>query len=258
MSGLQNGGDSNLFHEVAELTARLRKEGRNVLLFTFKDDGPLRPITKLRELVRHYLGGTDPGMLSTGGELKFLTWGHETALNGYSHCDAVVFAGLLTLPHSAVAGSVFAHARNINLELTPEELNEVVQSEKVHSLYQALSRGSCRIMKDGKAMPMDAYIFSHDTPALKKALKVAMPGVTFVNYKTKHLSAKTTKKGECKEAYLKHLSKFEGAEISSKKLYEITPNVSRDTKTDALDELLDDVLAFEWQRKGRSLVRLSV
>jgi hypothetical protein len=151
---------------------------------------------------------------------------------------------------------VFAHARDINLELTPEELNEVVQSEKVHSLYQALSRGSCRVMKDGKAMPMNAYIFSHDFLALKKALKVAMPGIRFANYKVKYLKTKAPMKEECKEVFLNHLSEFEGIKISTKNLYAITPDFGGSTKKGALKELLDDVLVFDWERQGRSLVRL--
>lgn len=256
MAGLQGGGDTKLFHEVADLTARLLKAGRKVLVFTFKDNGPIKPITKLKESIRYYLGGTDPDMLSTGGELKFLTWGYETATNGYSHCDVVIFAGLLTLPNAAVAGKVFAHARDINLELTSEELNEVVQSEKVHSLYQALSRGSCRIMEKGKARRMDAYVFSHDFIALRKALGVAMPGVKFVDYQPKHLKTKTTKKDEAKIVFTEALDEYKGDTISVKQLYGHAPNIGTDTKKAALNELLDDVLVFDWKREGRSLVRL--
>jgi hypothetical protein len=256
MAGLQGGGDTKLFHEVAERTARLLKAGRKVLVFTFKDNGPIKPITKLKELIRYYLGGTDPDMLSTGGDLNFLTWGCETATNGYSHCDAVIFAGLLTLPNAAVAGKVFAHARDINLELTSEEFNEVVQSEKVHSLYQALSRGSCRVMMNGKAKKMDAYIFSHDYIALKKALGVAMPGVRFVDYQPKHLKTKTTKKDEAKIVFTKVLDGYKGATLSIKQLYGHAPKIGTDTKKTALDELLEDVLVFDWKREGRSLIRL--
>jgi hypothetical protein len=257
-AGLQSGADDKLFHEVAELAAMHRRAGRNVLMFTFKDNGNWRPISRLRELIRHYLCGTDPDMLSTDGSIKFLTWGYETALNKFSHCDVVIFAGLLTLPHAAVAGRVFAHARNINLELSAEELNEVVQSEKVHSLYQALSRGSCRIMENGKARKMDAYVFSHDHLALRESLKVAMPGVKFVKYQGKHLKTKTTKKDQCKEVFHDQLNSSNEPKISTKKLFDTMPKISRDTKKDALNELLDDTLAFEWEKQGRSLVRVGV
>jgi hypothetical protein len=256
-AGLAPDGDDRLFREAADLTAKHLKQGRNVLIFTFKDDGPLSPISTLRELIREYLDGIDPSMLRNGSKLHFLTWGYETALNRYSHCDAVVFAGLLTLPHRAVAASVFAHSRNIKQELSSEELNEVVQSEKVHSLYQALSRGSCRIMKNGKAVAMDAYVFSTDHVALQEALKTAMPGVKFVNFRTNHLKVKETKKDQCKLAFYNFLNEFEGNKVSTKAIYATVSNVSVDTKKMALEELLDDALAFEWQRQGRSVVRIT-
>jgi hypothetical protein len=255
MSGLNDGGDSKLFHEVAELTAQLLKKGRKVLLFTFKGNGPRVPKIRLRELITNYLDGTDPDMLSTGGKLHPLTWGYETALNRYSHCDAVVFAGLLTLPHSAVAASVFAHSRDIKRELSSEELSEVVQSEKVHSLYQALSRGSCRIMKNGKAVKMDAYVFSHDYLLLKEALKTAMPGVKFANYRTKHLKVKESKKDQCKLAFYNFLDGFKGDKISTKALYDLVPDIGKKTKIKALKELLDDLWDV-WQHQGRSVVRV--
>jgi len=168
----------------------------------------------------------------------------------------VVFAGLLTLPHPAVAASVFAHSREIKRELSSEDLNEVVQSERVHSLYQALSRGSCRIMKDGNAAQMDAYIFSHDHLALKEALLTAMPGVMFAKYQTKHLKVKETKTEICKIKFTDVLKGYGKDKISTKAIYATVSNIGVDTKRIALDELLDDVLAFEWQRHSRSVVRI--
>ncbi len=255
---LQNGGDDKLFHEVAELSAKKVRAGHNVLVFTFKDNGAWKPVSRLRELTTQYLDGVPPDMVSTGGSLNFLTWGYETALNRYSHCDVVIFAGLLTLPHSAVAGRICAHARDINQDMTPEELNEVVQSEKVHSLYQALSRGSCRVMKNGKARKMDAYVFSHDYLAIREALKTAMSGVQFRNYTSKHLKTKASKRELAKEAILIHLSSTEKDKESARELYALVPEISQDTMRAGLNELLDDVLAFEWKKQDRSIVRIGV
>ncbi len=254
MEGLQqHGGDINLFHEVAELIARLLKVGRNVLMFTFKDVDNRKPISKLRELITKYLDGVDPDMLSAGGKLEILTWGYETALNTFSDCDAVVFAGLLTLPHSTSAANYLAHARDIKKNITKEVLNEIVQSEKVHYVYQALSRGSCRVMENGKARKMDAYIFSNDHLKLKKALMIAMPGVKFVPYQTKHLKLKASKREQCKNVFLNELAKLEVNEISLKVLYGFFSEAGSDTKKAALDEILEDT--FEWYKQGRSLYR---
>ena len=220
MEGLQqHGGDMKLFHEVAELIARLLKVGRNFLMFTFKDVNNRKPISKLRELITKYLDGVDPDLLSTGGKLGILTWGYETALNTFSDCDAVIFAGLLTLPHSTNAANYLAHARYIKKNITKEVLNEIVQFEKVHYVYQALSRGSCRIMENGKARKMDAYIFSHDQLKLHETLMIAMPGVKFVPYQTKHLKVKASKREQCKVVFINELANLEGDEISLKVLY---------------------------------------
>jgi hypothetical protein len=100
-----------LFHEVADLTAQFLKADRNVLVFTFKDKGKKKPRKVLREQIQHYLGGTAPEHQGTG-DLNIVTWGNETALNNYSHCDVVLFAGLMTLPHAAVAAKIVAHAND--------------------------------------------------------------------------------------------------------------------------------------------------
>ena len=253
METLASGDDPKLFDEVAHLVADLLRKGRKILVFTFKDDGKKKPSKKLRESIDRFLGDD---VEHADSELNFLTWGYETALNRYSHCDAVVFAGLLTLPTAAVAAMIFAHSLDIRLQITPEELNEVVHSEKVHSLYQALSRGSCRIMNNGKAMKMDAYVFTPDYLEIKKSLKEAMPGVQFKDYTVRHINKSDTKKDSCKEAFKKALMLHNDDTISIKTLNHIYMQCGPDTKKTALDELLDTELAFEWKRVERRLERI--
>jgi len=110
-------------------------------------------------------------------------------------------------------------------------------------------------MKNGKAVKMDAYVFSHDYLLLKEALKTAMPGVKFANYRTKHLKVKESKKDQCKLAFYNFLDGFKGDKISTKALYDLVPDIGKKTKIKALKELLDDLWDV-WQHQGRSVVRV--
>jgi hypothetical protein len=257
MEGLRNNKDLDLFYAAVDTIAQLLLQGRRVLCFTFKDDNGIRPVDELKRLIKEKLNGLDPDMLSTGGTLEFITWGHETAINKYSHCDAIVFAGLLTLPTASVAAKVFAHSRDITTPLTNAELSEVVHSEKVHSLYQGLSRGRCRVMIDGKALPMDAYVFSNDINKLKEALGTVMYGVQFKTFKSKHINYEITKTEQFKEQALEILAVTEGP-VSIRVLNNsVEVEACKEIKKTGLDELLADELCFDWVKVDRSLQRLS-
>ena len=257
IGGLQRGKELPLLDEISALAARKLNDGKKVLIFTFKDDGKGRPVSVLKEKITDELG-KDPVMLSNGGELRFLTWGYETAINSHSDCDTVMFAGLLTLPTAEVAGRVFAQSTDIRLQISSDELNEVVQSEKVHSTYQALNRGSCRIMRDGKANPMEAYIFTHDYLAMKSALKIVMPGIRFKRYKASYLKEGTSKIEQCKDNIFDYLESFKGDKISKSSLFkDCLYDFKVDTRGKALKELLDDVLSFKWESSGRSINRIT-
>lgn len=257
IGGLQRGAGLPLFDEVSALVAGKLKEGKKVLIFTFKDDGKARAIATLKQGIEDELG-MPPALLSNRGSVSFLTWGYETSINSYSDCDTVVFAGLLTLPTAVVAGRVFAQSTDIHRRLTPDEINEVVHSEKTHSIYQALSRGSCRIMQDGKANKMDAYIFSHDHLALKTSLKAVMPGLHFKPYKSTYLKEGTTKIEKCREKIFEYLEKYKGNTLSKVALFNAcVPEFKTDTRGKALKNLLEDVLSFSWVANGRSIERLT-
>ena len=253
MQTLASNDDPKLFDEVASIAAEKLAKGDKVLIFTFKDDGNKRPSERLKSLIKVHQKNQPA---HPDAQLHFLTWGYETALNRFSQCDVVIFAGLLTLPTAEVAARTCAHARDIELSLSSEELGKLVQSEKIHSIYQALNRGRCRIMTNGKAGKMDAYVFTHDYKEVRISLEHAMPKVKFKDHKAKHLSGKETKKDKCKAAFLDHLQRYQGDKISTKKLYAIVTDASLDTKRVAMDELMDNELTFDWKKESKSLIRI--
>ena len=255
---LANKRDLNLFAEVADIIITNLKAGKKVLCFTFKDAGEAKPIMSLNAHIEAQLGH-NIDQLQSHNNLSYLTWGYETALNNYSHCDVVIFAGMMTLPHAAVAGRVFAQAGDINMELNQEDLDRVVHTEKTHAIYQALNRGSCRGMVNGEAKEMDVYLFSDDHMELRQTLGEMMPGVVFKDYPNpKHLTLKITKKDLCKEAIIKFLDNFDGDKISSQRIFEGCPGFTQRTKQEALKDLLSarGDLVFIWERVGRSLIRV--
>ena len=165
--GSLSGDQTVLIDEVAHIADREASKGRNVLIFTFKDVGIMSPSNTLKRRMK-------------SKNVRFLTWGHETAINSYSDCDVVIFCGVLTLPVPSVAAMALAHSGDIRTPIT--NISTIVRSEKVHSLYQALSRGCCRKMVNGKASSMDAYIFCHDAFSVTSSLKTVMKGVKVKHY----------------------------------------------------------------------------
>jgi hypothetical protein len=254
MGLLKKSDTPKVFQEVAHVAIKLLKQGRNVLCFTFKDQGSARPVEALKAEMEIQLGHSLE-LLEDAGEFHCVTWGYETALNNFSHCDAVLFAGLLTLPTPVIYGKACAQAGDITVELSDEELKKVTQSVKVNSIYQALNRGSCRIMSDGEANHMDAYVFSHDHKQIREALQTMMPDLKVKKHVPKYEQVKKSQKSVAKEIILEFLSSFQGDQISSKKLFNNIPNIHVRTLREALKELLDNELVFVWDRPQRSLVR---
>jgi len=151
--------------------------------------------------------------------------GNETSLNDFAHCDNIIFAGILQLPLGEVAAKALGQVEDLRHPLKRSEITSLHLGEQVHMIYQALSRGSCRITESGKAKPMNAWLFHDQLETIQEQLDVVMPGVRFVNYESKHLSkgiTKTERTAKEIESILDELlsahSSQEAISISSKEL----------------------------------------
>ena len=82
---------------------------------------------------------------------QFLTHGNETSLNGLSYCTNVIMVGVLHLKPDTIDGLIIGQRDNLTHEQNLEERKRVDTSEKVHKVYQALSRGSCRSVNNGRS-----------------------------------------------------------------------------------------------------------
>lgn len=110
-----------------------------------------------------------------------LTFGQETSLNDYSHVQNVFLVGMLHRDEEDVIGQYVVQCDGGDHEkITKQTGAQLVQSEVVHTIYQALSRGSCRVTEDGQARPMKAWII-HYSKGIRKGLDVVMPGAKWVD-----------------------------------------------------------------------------
>src|SRR5690606_27522346 len=130
-------------------------ENEGILLFTFKTKGKPDYKRILEQDLR--AAGIDTEALievrlGEKTQLKprfvFLTWGQETSLSKYSYCSNVFLLGILRRSNTDLAGHIMGQAGNLFRKVSNEEIREVLQGEISHVVYQALSRGSSRIIRD--------------------------------------------------------------------------------------------------------------
>lgn len=106
----------------------------------------------------------------------------ETSLNDYAYCQNVFLVGMIHRAQLDVAGSYIAQSDTLSTALDQREIHALVQNELCHSIYQALSRGSCRVSENGKARPMKAWII-HRHKEIQTTLAEVMPGAVWKEWK---------------------------------------------------------------------------
>lgn len=127
--------------------------------------------------------GIDSYDLVDGGKprFNFLTHGNETSLNGLSYCTNVIMVGVLHMKPDTIDGLIIGQRDNITHEQNLEEARRVDTSEKVHKVYQAISRGSCRSVNNGKSLPMNAWVI-HRSLDIREGLSKVMSGVNWLEW----------------------------------------------------------------------------
>jgi hypothetical protein len=117
--------------------------------------------------------------LSEGSaRINILTWGQETSLNEYSHCSHVILAGVMHRDLLDLHGAYVGQKDDIRAEVPPGTIRELLTSEICHLIYQALSRGTCRVAQNGHAKAMQGYII-HAYDDIRSELEKVMPGVVW-------------------------------------------------------------------------------
>lgn len=193
-SEFQKGIDNSISAEVVDIIQKQLAQDDNscFLIFTYKSKSV--DVTAKLKLALTTAGLDLEKEIEPGKkQINFLTWGNETSLNDFAHCDNIVLAGILHLPLGEVAAKALGQVEDLRHPLKRSEITSLHLGEQVHMIYQALSRGSCRITENGKAKLMNAWLFHDQLETIQEQLDVVMPGVRFVSYESKHLSKGITK-----------------------------------------------------------------
>jgi hypothetical protein len=179
----------------------------------------------------------------------------ETSLNCFSHCRHVILAGVVQRSYLDLAGAYIGQVDDLRSEVSTSTVRDVALSEVCHVVYQALSRGACRVMVDGKASPMTGYIIHRD-PGIQPMLSKVMPGAVWKTWKPFHSDAAPKVIATVATTIAQHLQSLSPTvdSISTRRLKEQLGlgDVPKMTFTHALREIADLV---PWTIAGRSLVR---
>lgn len=122
--------------------------------------------------------------------INFLSWGNECGWNHLSRCTTVILAGILHRREDDLASYVAGERDDPLTELELEEIREIRTSEVCHCIYQALSRGSCRVIKNGKAGAMTVWMI-HKGKDIRETLNEVMPGVKWKEWTPVYLNPET-------------------------------------------------------------------
>lgn len=252
--------DRKISMEVGDLIAEL-PQNEGVIIFTFKTRGTgssRRASPDFQRLLRDDLrdaGVEVDAKLPEGNRIVMLTWGQETSLSEYSYCKHVVFAGVLHRDHLQIASEMIGQMDDLCGSVSPSKVKEVVTSEIAHGLYQAISRGCCRIVDGNQALPMDVWLI-HGNEHIRPSLEQMMPGVQWLEWKPKHLINRHKLQAAAKaiEMHLEELPVTVDA-ISTQTLRKVLNlEVSRNYFRDALEMAVASVGG--WELVDRSIQRL--
>jgi hypothetical protein len=180
----QKRAEQAVARKVAKTAASEVPQDEAILFFVFKPEQHSQ--ANYRTILEQHLvkNGVDlQGTVLVNGEdkprINILTFGQECGLNDYSHCKNVFLVGMLHRSEVDVVGQYIAQCDGGEHErLTNATADRLVKSEVAHTMYQALSRGCCRVTVDGQALPMKAWVI-YQNLTIRKMLEVVMPGATW-------------------------------------------------------------------------------
>lgn len=264
--------DAAVVREVVDIVRAEWARSKGILVFTFKPRGSSDPdhLALLRKGLRE--AGFDPDQLIYTGDalpdgsprharkLQGLTFGQETSLNGFEFCDVVILVGVLHRSQVDIAAAIRGQQGDLAAPTPLHQVRQVIESEVAHTVYQALSRGSCRRVTEGRAWPMRGYLI-HKSTRLRDALLPVMPGVQWAVVEPRHLKPARTEDvaHDLALRIIDHLREVpdDRDAVSSKEVKEalgVGGNAAEDKAFSRAAALVGD-LSGEWSRGPRGFVR---
>jgi hypothetical protein len=225
-----------------------------VIIFTFKHKR--RNKADIPSIIRHELryAGIDPDAVLPDGKprLTILTWGQHTSLNEYAHAQNVIFAGVLHLEDEMLLAWAVGQTGEL---LTPLDgrfnVGDIKRGEIAGTLYQAMSRGSCRFTQDGKARPMKVWLIHHDDK-IKGELERVMPGLSWADWDIGN-NRETSKAETIALQISAHLRGHLSDKVSNRSIKSALSIPAKSAAT--FTAVTRTLIVPGWRREGASFVR---
>lgn len=246
--------DRRVTKEIVEVVKAIPAD-QSVLVFVFKGRAGGPDFARITLSTLEQAGVDTKAKVDGKDRVSVVTWGMETSLNCYAHCQNVVLAGVLHRSTLDLAGVYLGQRDDIRANVTGDTIKRLVNSEVCHCIYQALSRGCSRVIDNGKARPMRGWIIHKDI-AIQKTLSTVMPGAKWLDWKSQHggqCAHVTAKTAQAIVDYLGELPE-EVTKVSTKVIRAVigAGALARDIWADSVRAALSETA---WHRVGHSLAR---
>ena len=251
---------SAVAREVAGIIRKGWATERAFLVFTFRKRMGHDLVEELKRDLRR--AGIDTEAQTDDGHprINWLTWGSETSLNGLEFCTAVIMAGVLHRSHLDLSAAVRGQTGN-PAEPTPSvRIRQLIESELASAIYQGASRGSCRRIDAGHAVPMRLWLI-HKGVGIRDILERVMPGAMWSYPEPQHLkkAQADTKAARLMGQVLAHLRGLpEGNDKVSSRALKAALGLPKDAASESAFTRAVGLLNeadHGWCLTGRSLVR---
>lgn len=250
--------NSQIIKEMAEVIKNQIPPEEGIIIFTFKT----RPyqvdtLEVLKSGLRAAGIDIDAEIDGKKSRFVFLTWGSETSLSQYSYCSNVIFAGVLHRSNVDIASQIAGQEGNLMTDIEIGTIKSVLDSEVTHCLYQAMSRGSSRVLLGKLTKPMNVWLIHRDAGSENRILSV-MPDINWYQWQGKNLGGLGLRDAQT-EAIIEYLESLpeEESKVSKRNIKASIPNTtSRQTFTKAMKAAMEE-LQWHWEESGQSLVRKS-
>ena len=198
------------------------------------------------------------------------TFGRETSLNNYAHCQHVIFVGTPWQNLNDLIARALGQIRDIYRHIKDETVRELNLSEAAYRFHQGMGRGSMRKNgPDGRPQTMSAYCFLTDEQreALVPMIKRVLPGLNIPEKRLAKKYQRVTKAEPMKDAIRTALRKWisgstlpykQGAptKLVSIRAFKVSvkteETVDKYYFTDLLNEVLKEFPTVS--KQGRSLI----
>jgi len=255
----------NLILEIVEKVKTHAEEGRNILIWTHKQDFAGNNLVELLvEALKN--GGCDLTKIARDRfskgqperpQIVVNNYGQHDANNSWTYCDVVIHVGIQERLDSEIAASMCGQLHNLGARLTHTQIKAVRVSEKAATLQQSTGRGQCRVTVNGKSLPqLSIVIFSNGRDkGLKEKSQEAFPQSVWSKMETKFVVEEVG----LIEAWVKRVEMYLEKELrdklSSRKLKEIlnADDVASSTWKKVVRRASDH--STTWRLNGGSLVR---